>query len=232
MSVYEERRLRCPHCGHEVLRAVAVSIDGRASARGEHQAILDGTFQRWPCEACGRGFRAEGPLIYIDFDAKLWLGVFPGELEARWWAYEDEPRAAFDRNMRERCPPLVRDWAPGFEIRAVFGLDRLREKLAAHAAGIDDRVLEAYKLDLMRAHGPHELSLAARPRLRELTPHELIFAVPKPAPKAPDLCAIVHVPRAELDEVAAARDGEWAPTIAALSAGPYVDIGRIFAPRR
>lgn len=231
MSVYEDRRLRCPHCGHEVLRAVAVSIDGPDNPRGEHQAILDGTFQRWPCEACGRAFRADGPLIYLDFDAKLWIGVFPAELEARWWAYEDEPRAAFERNMQERCPPLVRAWAPGFEIRAVFGLDRLREKLLAHAAGLDDRVLEAYKLGLVRELGPHELALAARPRLRGLTPDEVILAVPKPAPNAPELCAIVHVPRAELDALAAARDGAWAPTIAALSAGPYVDVGRVFAPR-
>ncbi len=63
MSVYEDRQLGCPHCGHEALRAVAVSIDGPASPRGEHQAILDGTFQRWPCDACGRAFRADGPLI-------------------------------------------------------------------------------------------------------------------------------------------------------------------------
>lgn len=211
-----------------MLRAVAVSIDGPASAHGEHQAILDGTFQRWPCEACGHVFRADGPLIYIDFDAKLWIGVFPGALEARWWAYEDAPIAAFERNMLERCPPLVRDWAPGFEIRVVFGLDRLREKLLAHAAGIDDRVLEAYKLGLVRELGPHALALAARPRLRDITPDELIFAVPKPAPTAPELCAIVHVPRAALDELAA---DAWAPTIAALSAGAYVDVGRVFAPR-
>ncbi|HEY0191812.1 MAG TPA: hypothetical protein VGC42_11875 [Kofleriaceae bacterium] len=44
----------------------------------------------------------------------------------------------------------------------------------------------------------------------------------------PDLCAIVHMPRAKL--AALATGPAWAPTIAALADGPYVDVGRVFAP--
>lgn len=230
MSVHEDRVLCCPHCRHEEARSVAVSLDAGRAAQ-QRREILDETFQRFPCKACGGTFRAEGPLIYIDFDGKLWLGVFPGAWEAAWWDHEDEPRGAFERYMIESCPPLVRSWGPGFAVRAVFGLGRLREKLVAHDAGIDDRVLEAYKLDLLRGMGPHELAPSARPTLREATADDAVFHVPRPEPGAPGRLARVRVARAEIDRIAAARDGAWASTIAAVSEGPYVDLGRIFAPR-
>lgn len=235
MSVYEDRVLTCPHCGHAEARQVAVSLSGDRIAH-ERQEILDDTFQRFTCTACQRPFRADGPLIYIDFDEKLWIAVFPAPWEAAWWDHEDEPRGVFERYMIENCPPLVREWAPGFAVRAVFGLDRLREKLVAHAAGIDDRVLEAFKLDLLRGMGTHELSPRARPTLREVTADTAVFHVPRPDPDepaelAPARLAEVRVARAELDRIAAARDGAWASTIAAVSEGPYVDLGRLFAPR-
>jgi len=119
VSVYEDRILTCPHCQPPSTRSVAVSLDGAHAAR-ERQEIFDGTFQRLTCAACGTSFRADGPLIYLDFDAK---------------------------------------------------------------------------------------------------------------PDAPGRSAIVRIARAELDAVAAGRAGAWAATIEAVSAGPYVDLGRIFAPR-
>lgn len=228
MSRYEDRALECPHCGHRTVESVAVSLDGEAAA--ERRQILDGTFQRFTCKVCQETFRAAGPLIYIDFDAKLWIGVFPDPWERRWWEVEQEPRDTFQRNMIEHCPPLVQSWAPGFAIRSVFGLDSLREKLVAHAAGIDDTVLEAYKLDLLRGMGPYALGPAARPRLREVDGAEVVFFVPRPEAASPTRFAKVRVPRAEIDRIAAHRD-EWASTIEALSAGPYVDLGRIFVPR-
>jgi hypothetical protein len=230
VSVYEDRILTCPRCGHAEPRAVAVSLDAERATR-EREEILGDTFQRFACAACGQRFRADGPLIYLDFDAKLWIGVFPAPWEAAWWDHEGEPQAAFDRYMVEDCPPLVRSWAPGFAVRAVFGLDRLREKLVAHAAGIDDRVLEAYKLGLLRDMGPFDLSPRARPTLREASATDAMFHVPRLAPEEPGKLAKVRVARAEIDRIAAERDGEWASTIAALSAGPYVDLGRILVPR-
>lgn len=230
MSVYRERELVCPHCGHAEVRSVALSVDAERGA-AERAAILDGTFQRMTCAGCGGAFRADGPLIYLDFDAKLWLGVMPAPWEAAWWEHEETPLGAFERQMLDNCPPLVRSWAPGFVVRALFGLEQLREKLVAHAAGIDDRVLEAYKLELLRSLGPYELAPRARPRLREADAQSLLFDVPRPTPEEPGRIAKLRVERAELDRVAAARGEEWASTIAAVSAGPYVDLGRIFAPR-
>jgi hypothetical protein len=227
--VYRDRTLTCPRCDHRSTLSVALSLDA-AHAAAERRAILDDTFQRFPCASCGETLRADGPLIYLDFDAQLWIGVFPAPWERTWWDHEDEPRGAFDRHMIEHCPPLVRSWAPGFTIRAVFGLDQLREKLVAHDAGIDDRVLEAYKLDLLRGLGPYELGPSARPRLREVTAADAVFHVPRPTVDTPERCAVVRVPRIEIDRVAADRTGAWAVAINAVSAGPYVDLGRLLAP--
>jgi hypothetical protein len=228
MSIYENRTLTCPHCGNETVASVAVSLNA-ARARVQRQAIMDGTFQRFDCEACHQRFRADGPLIYIDFDQKLWIGVFPAPSESTWWKLEQEPALAFQRNIEENSPEMVKEWGPGFSIRAVFGLENLREKLVAHAAGIDDRVLEAYKLDLLRGMGPYELSGRARPRLRKVEGGELFFHVPRPEPETPNRVAMVRVPRAELDQIDTNRE-EWTKVMAALSEGPYVDLGRIFIP--
>lgn len=228
MSIYEKRTLACPHCGQEVEKSVAVSLNA-ARARVQRQAILDGTFQRFECETCHERFRADGPLIYIDFDRKVWIGVFPAPWESAWWKHEQEPARAFQRNIEENSPPMVKEWAPGFVIRAVFGLEGLREKLVAHEAGIDDRTLEAYKLDLLRGMGPYELSGRARPRLRKVEGGELFFHVPRPEPGNPGRVAMVRVAAAELARIEANR-AAWAPTLDTLSEGPYVDLGRIFIP--
>lgn len=228
MSIYEKRTLTCPHCGHQVEKSVAVSLNA-ARARVQRQEILDGTFQRFECETCHERFRADGPLIYIDFDQKVWIGVFPAPWESAWWKHEQEPALSFQRNIEENSPPMVKEWAPGFVIRAVFGLEGLREKLVAHAAGIDDRVLEAYKLDLLRGMGPYELSGRARPRLRKVEGGELFFHVPRPEPGNPGRVAMVRVAAAELARIEANR-AAWAQTLDTLSEGPYVDLGRIFIP--
>lgn len=228
MSIYEKRMLTCPHCGHQVEKSVAVSLNA-ARARVQRQEILDGTFQRFECETCHERFRADGPLIYIDFDQKVWIGVFPAPWESAWWKHEQEPALSFQRNIEENSPPMVKEWAPGFVIRAVFGLEGLREKLVAHAAGIDDRVLEAYKLDLLRGMGPYELSGRARPRLRKVEGGELFFHVPRPEPGNPGRVAMVRVAAAELGRIEANR-AAWGQTLDTLSEGPYVDLGRIFIP--
>lgn len=244
MARFEERALTCPHCNHVAMRTVAVSVDAD-HGKAQVQEILDGTFQRFACESCGKRYRADGPLAYLDFDDKRWVGVFPEPEERRWWKLEREPAAAFERNMLEYAPPIVREWAPGFEIRAVFGLEALREKLVAWAAKIDDRVLEAYKLALLRSMGPYELGPAARPRLRavrmDAARGELLdFEVPRRVERAAGAdgepggsewrLAKIAIERRELDRVASNRE-EWAPVIEALAAGPYVDLGRLFIPQ-
>lgn len=232
MARFDDRKLTCPHCQHQEVHTVALSIDAEHGG-DQVQQIMDGTFQRFACASCGKSYRADGPLMYLDFDEKRWVGVFPEPEEARWWKLEREPALAFERNILENAPPMVREWAPGFEIRAVFGLENLREKLVAWGAKIDDRLLEAYKLALLRSMGPYQLGPAARPRLRAVRADgTLEFEVPRPGEGEGDpvRLAKVAIERRELDRVASNRE-EWAPVIAEVSSGPYVDLGRLFIPR-
>jgi hypothetical protein len=229
MARFEERKLTCPHCQHQTTQRVAMSLDADHGA-AQVQQIMDGTFQRFTCTSCSKVYRADGPLMYLDFDEKRWVGVFPEPDEARWWKMEREPVRAFELNILENAPPMVREWAPGFEIRAVFGLENLREKLVAWGAKLDDRVLEAYKLSLLRSMGPYPLGPAARPRLRGVRDDgTLEFEVRFPEGQ-PMRLAKVAIERRELERVASNRE-EWAEVIEAVSSGPYVDLGRLFIPR-
>lgn len=236
MSQYQQRSLTCPHCQHVTMREVAVSLDAER-AQEERRQILDGTFQRFSCPECGQVARADGPLVWLDFDGKKWVGVLPEPMERQWWRYEREPAQAFQRNMVENAPPIVQSWAPGFVIRAVFGLEALREKLVAWEAGLDDQLLEAYKLSLLRSMGPFNLGPAARPRLRAVRSEAseggkqvLEMWVPRQEEGKELRIAKVAIDRAEVERAEAHRQ-EWEPVIRVLSEGPYVDLGRLFIPQ-
>src|SRR5678815_2165427 len=65
MSIFKTVELPCPTCATRVsLELVhSVNADRRPDLR---QAVLDGTFQREQCPACGLAFRVEPEFTYID----------------------------------------------------------------------------------------------------------------------------------------------------------------------
>src|SRR6516164_10213567 len=145
MSVFQPRALRCPHCGHTNTETVALSLHGPRVSEVV-AAIRSGTFQSFVCASCGGGYRADGPLIYVDFEQKHWIGVFPRDRERSWALLEQQPLDSFRRALIDYAPPFVRGMSDGFHIRTVFGLDALAEKLTLLEAGVDDRVVEMVKL--------------------------------------------------------------------------------------
>lgn len=221
MSVFRECALRCPHCDHRWSASMAVSVNGERSPALRAQ-IRAGTFQQMACPACGRVTPADGPLLYVEVAARRWIGCHARADEPRWRELESEPLDTWRRAFIDHAPATVRKLAGGFVIRAVFGLPALREKLACFDAGLDDRLLEALKLDLMRTPGA-DLTLhpAARPVLVEADETRLCFALGDGR--------TLDVPRARYDALAADR-GAWADAIRKLSAGPYVDVGRLMLP--
>ncbi len=230
MSLYRDHELRCPWCGATSQQSVAVSLDA-ASARREREEILAGTFQRFSCQQCGKAHVADGPLIYIDFENKHWLGVLPRPWESAWWQWEKQPEEAFTRNMVDNCPPIVRSWSPDFTIRTVFGLPALREKLLCFDAGIDDRALEALKLDFMRTSPDSVFALEGRPRLVAVDDRQLGFYTvteveqwPQISDEPQKVVVNLSIPRAQLDRF---NDPVWQATLDAVSRGPYVDVGRL-----
>ena len=125
MSIFRDLSVACPACGTISVESVAVSLNGPRVPEIV-QAIVDGSFHRFSCPACGCGFRVDGPLIYTDFERKHWIGEFPLDWETSWAHLEHQPLDSFRRAMIDLAPAYVRAESSGFVVRTVFGL-RLRD---------------------------------------------------------------------------------------------------------
>ncbi|GMV41532.1 MAG: hypothetical protein AMXMBFR64_32480 [Myxococcales bacterium] len=150
MSTWATRMVRCP-CGHELSAQVADGL--HVSRLPEVRArILDGTFHRAACPACGELRTIEKKLLYTDFARFHWVGVCPQEWTASWSVLERELLAEFERVVVRAAPPMIQALAPRFVVRLVFGYDQLAEKLHAWDAGLDDRAVELVKLRVLARH--------------------------------------------------------------------------------
>ena len=216
MSKLETRYERCAVCKHAHLEEVVVSFDAlRSPAR--RQAIFDRSFQRFTCAFCGAPNAVEDAFMYTDFDRGQWIGCFPSSWEVVWQRHEHEPQRAFQATVAgPNAPPPARRLAANLRVRATFGLEALREKLVIFEAGLDDALVEALKLDLMRALPNLTLHPEHRPRLDSVAGERLEFVVPGER---------LDVPADECRRIAA--DPSYARLLAELRAHPYVDIGRI-----
>lgn len=226
MSTFADRRVPCRQCDHEMQGLVATSINVTRTPAWR-TAILDGSFQRWTCPACAAVTVPLEPFPYIDFDRRQLIGVFPTAVATRWWDVEGEVAGAHLRNLGADGPEVARPIGEGMDLRAVFGLAALREKLVLFDAGLDDAVLEALKLRLLLAAdglGPDD-----RLRLVEVDGAELVFDVPRSSGEAAALMGRLVVDRSEYDGVASdphLRDS----VIAGLASGEYRDVGRLLHP--
>ena len=225
MSTFIDVDVPCDVCGKITERTVATSINA-TRAPEYRQAVLDGAFQRFLCSRCGVESTPLVPFVYLDFDRGIYIGVFPSSDEATWWAVEEEPLTAFDRNLGAQAPPPARGIGSHFQVRTVFGLTALREKIVVLEAGLDDAVLETLKLRLMAVMSDLSLDLAGRVRLVTVTPSQLVFLVPQ---GSADGQRQLEVPRADYDDVAA-DDVLRAGFVRHFEAGPYRDAGRLLRP--
>jgi hypothetical protein len=218
MSKFVQATKRCPACDTPAEWRVAIGIN--VSRHPPHRAaILAGTFQRFRCPRCGDDYLVDDPFLYMDFERRQMIGVFPRAAEEQWPQLEREPLDAFERNLSsDEVSPFVRDMALGWLVRTVFGLGALREKLICFEAGIDDRALELLKLQLVL--GASGLDPAAGLELVETSPDELVFQ-----PRYEPSDRRIGVARSLLD--AAALDPQRSATYGVFGDGPYVDIRRI-----
>jgi hypothetical protein len=223
LSIFRDRAIACPRCGAAARRRVALSVN-LPRVPEVRAAILDGKFQEFACAACGERHFVDGPFMAIDMAAQRWIMAWPAAWEPSWRALEATPEETFREAVVENAPPLIRATAEGYVVRSVFGLAALAEKLRCLEAGIDDRALEALKLDLMRSVAEVGFHAGARLRLARVDEREVVFANAR---------LELAAPRARLDEIG--RDAGWAQAMASLSSGPYVDTGRLLvagdAPR-
>lgn len=150
MSIVQTELVTCPHCRHQHEQKIARSINaGRTPAY--RLEILAGTFQRPGCTNCHLRFEVNDRFLYVDMPRRQWFAVLP-IVDSDVAEEESLLRESYRRVVLE-APPLVQELGAAMQLRVVFGLDALREKLVAMEAGIDDRVLEYLKV-LLVAQAP------------------------------------------------------------------------------
>jgi hypothetical protein len=136
-------------CGEHYVVEVANGL--HISARPDiRQQILDGTFHRFNCPRCGATTMVDKLLSYTDFPQRQWFTIAPSDglpWRRKWLAIANESFAA---TMQNNAPPMVVQWGTEMTRRLMFGLAALREKLVVFDAGLDDRVIELLKIQLLR----------------------------------------------------------------------------------
>jgi len=146
MSQLEERAQACVHCGHTFSIQVAKSLNAVRSPVAR-SAALDGTLHHFGCPQCDTVHRVETTFGYMDVDRKHWVAVFPPTHLADWSTLEQTAHTSF-WTVTDRAPMMWNFQATELTVRCVFGLDDLREKLRIWDAGLDDVLVELWKLEL------------------------------------------------------------------------------------
>ncbi len=230
MSVFRHVAIACPACG-AVARldlVLSVNADRRPDLR---QAILDGSFQRETCAACGTVHRTDPAFTYVDLKRHQYIGVWPSADRAEWQARAAATQEAFDAAYGARATGLARDLGKGVQLRVVFGWPALVEKILAAEAGVDDRTLELLKVSTLRHSDrvplPGELEL----RLVGLEPGaegpDLVLAWVDPRDGIARDPILVERARAAAVE---AEPAPWMPLLESLGTGPVVDFQREMLP--
>jgi len=137
-------------CGERYLVEVAngLHISARPDVR---QQILDGTFHRFHCPNCGATTNVDILLSFTDFPNRQWFTVAPSTALPHRKRYLELANTSYAQTMQSpTAPPLVQQWSGEMTRRLMFGLAALREKLVAFDAGLDDRVVELLKIQLLR----------------------------------------------------------------------------------
>ncbi len=156
MSIYEVRTMGCGACGS--VRTIKVVESANPNRHPPFlDQLLDRSLHRFPCDACGHIDVLEDPMLWTDAGVGLVAGMLPPSQRPGWAELEVAVTAGLAEPVRDEGPAFVRHWGAGVDIRLVFGLEELREKVVAAHAGIDDRAVELCKLphvDREQAAGP------------------------------------------------------------------------------
>jgi hypothetical protein len=172
MSPFVAATIACA-CGERYPVRVANGL--HVSQRPElRQQILDGTLHRFACPACGKTTQLDDMLAFTDFPRRQWFLVAPHHHLAQRKRYVDLAEQSFRTTMVDHAPPLVVEWSREMTRRVLFGLAALREKLVIGDAGLDDRVVELLKIQLVRDTGA-EFSLDHYFHLVAVRGDDLVF---------------------------------------------------------
>lgn len=223
MSLFHTESIACPSCGAKAEREIAGSV---AAARRPdlRQAILDDSFQKIACEACGTSFRITPTLTYMDVTRGTWILTLPCADRPLWDTFERGALEIFSDSFGAAAPPAARGLGERLKVRVTFGWSGLREKLLCEEYGIDDTALELLKLLLIRTtEAGHVTEDAALRLLGRKDDGALLLGWLKDATEGGD--EAIAVPAALLDDIAA--DAAWSAARTELANGPFVDVSKL-----
>jgi hypothetical protein len=217
----------CAGCAHafEVDVVDNVPIDREPALLEE---VLQERLNRFACPRCAAPMQVEKQLLYTDFARGHFVGVFPPEQEARFISCAALVEASFQHAIVVEAPPIVAAAAPRFEVRVVFGLAELREKLICWNNDLDDRAVELLKMDVL-ADRPELVARGVVALVVDgVTAEENAIALvsrpfPRDLPRPPPVALLV--PREIYDAVVATVPE---PERAKRFQGPYVNALRFF----
>lgn len=224
MSLFKPMNLTCPVCG--TLASVEVAGSINADRRPDFRdAILANDFQDTVCANCGTGFRNEPDLNYLDMGRGQWIAAMPARGMIDHLEHETEVLDTFATSFGARSTPEARAIGDTLAVRLTFGWPGLREKLLLRDLGLDDVTLECMKTDLIRRLDSVPLSPGVELRLVAMEDDNMSLIWVNALTE--DVLEQVQMTRALYDMIAADPDA-WAPIRAELTAGPFVDMQRLY----
>jgi len=226
MSLFNTVDVSCPSCGASVEFDAVFSLnaDRRPDLRA---AILDGSFQRQQCSACGKQFRLDPEMTYMDVGRGQWIAVFPVDKVEQWQELEKQTLATFAKAYGDKAPAAAREIGAGLKARLCFGWSALREKIVAQEAGLDDVILELTKAVLVRGLDNPPVETGTEMRLVGVEGDWLVIAWLAAADET--VKEVLRAPRSLYNELAS----DTMPPSAlqsAMSSGPFTDINRLLLP--
>lgn len=153
MSVYHPTETRC-RCG-TLLTVPLVRSANAVRSPAIREAILRGTFHTATCSGCRRRVQVESTFLYTDLKKHTAILVKP-KSGRRAHVSDSEALLQAAKALGRSLP------RSGGNLRVVYGLGELREKLVCQDADIDDHALELAKVLVIQDHP----FLIHRPRLQ------------------------------------------------------------------
>lgn len=134
MSVSSKETIACRYCGHEQEFTIWQSINATLDPQLRDQ-LMSGELMTFTCDSCHKSAEVVWPLLYHDMEREVMVHIRFDEALLDGQAPEPDP---------------VEEFMLSFTLRTVASRNELVEKVLIFEEGLDDRVIEIFKIALRR----------------------------------------------------------------------------------
>lgn len=215
-------------CGARLTVLVARSINGARHPQ-LREAVLQGKLHRYQCSACGSELVLDHQFLYVDFERRQFLAVYPLRDLAQAEPRAREAAQVYDELLVSNPPVPLAHLKHRFLVRVCFGVDELREKLLVDDAGLSDLALEELKCQVLPAHPEFRSSEVVTLWLVGMDDRFFHFlpAALHPVDDRPPPPRGISIERTLYDEIAAWGTEEILRRRPRLASGPHVSLLRM-----